>query len=109
MINYCKSKVCCRVDSCNKRNHTLWLPPSDNSSDGSPSYQDYHHATDSHNTEISEPSNETEAAVKSHRFLQVIPIILLNGPLSVEANAFLKCESDTTLLRKNIAKKSNQR
>ena len=58
---------------------------------------------------ILKPPNEIEAAVKSHSFLQVIPITLLNGPLSVETKALLDCESDTTLLRKNIAKRLNQR
>ena len=79
--------------------HTLLHPPSDNSLDGSRSYQNYHHASDSHNTETSEPPNETEATVhtqigKSRTFLEVIPIILSNGPLSGETNALLDCESD---------------
>ena len=39
--------------------------------------------------------------------MQVIPIILSNGPLSVETNALLDCGSDTTLLRKDIAKRLN--
>ena len=108
MIKECKSKICCGIDSCSKRHHTLLHPPSDNSLDGCHSYQNYHHASDSHNTEISEPPNETEATVhtqiaKSH----TLPIILSNGPLSVETNALLDCGSDTTLLRKDIAKRLN--
>ena len=98
MIKECKSKVCCRIDSCSKRHHTLLHPPSDNSTDGSRSYQNYHHSSDSHNTETFEPPNETEATVhtqivKSHTFSQVI-LIKSNGSLSVETNTLLDCGSD---------------
>ena len=91
------------------RHHTLLDPPSDNSSDCSRSYQSYHHATGCHITETSKPPNETEATVcmYGHTFLQVIPVILSNGPLSVETNALLDCGSDTTLLRKDMAKRLN--
>ena len=81
MIKEYQSKIYCRIDSGSKRHHNILHPPSENSSDGSRSYQNYHHSTESHNTETSEPPNETEATVrtqivKSHTFLQVIPIIL---------------------------------
>ena len=110
MTKECKSKICCRIDSCSKRHHTLLHPPRDNTLDGSRSYQNYHHASDGHNTEISEPPNETEATVhtqivKSHTFLQVIPIILSNGPLSVETKTLLDCGSDTALLKKDVTKR----
>ena len=87
-------------------------PPSENSADGPHSYQEYHHATDSHNTVTFEPSNETEATAytrigKRQTFLQFIPILFSNGTLSVEKNALLNCESDTTLLRKDITKRLN--
>ena len=39
--------------------------------------------------------------------MKVIPIKLSSGSLSVETNALLKCGSDTTLLRKEIAKRLN--
>ena len=112
MINKCKSRVGCRIDSCNKRHYTVLHLPTDNSTGGSGSYQNYHYATDSHNAATLEPQNETEATVhtqivKSHSFLQVIPIILSNGPLSVETNALFECGSNTTLLRKDIAKRLN--
>ena len=76
------------------------------------SYQNYHNATDSHNTETLEPPNEIEATVytqivKRNTILQVMRIILSNGPLSVETNALLDCGSDTTLLRMDIAKRLN--
>ena len=72
MIKECNSKVCCGDDSCSKRHHTLLHPPSDNSSDGSHDYWNYHHTTDSYNTKTSELPNETEATihtqiVKSHK------------------------------------------
>ena len=110
MKKECKSKGCCRAGSCNKRHHTLLHPPSDTSSDGPRSYQNYRHAAESHNTETSETSNETEVTAhtqsrKSHTFLQVIQVILSNGPLSVETNALLCSRSDTTFLRKDIAKR----
>ena len=112
MIKECKLVICCRIDSCSKRQYTLFNPPSGNSADSSRSYQIYHYPSDSHNTETSEPPNETEAIVhtqivKSHTFLKVIPLILPKGPLSVEKNALLDCGSDTTLLKKDIAKRSN--
>ena len=44
--------------------------------------------------------------VKSHTFLQVIPIIS-SGPLSVETNALLDCGSATASLRKDVAKRLN--
>ena len=74
--------------------------------------QNYHHASDSHSTETSEPPNETKATVhtqivKSHTFLNIILIILSNGPLSVKTNPLFDCGSDTTLLRKDIAKRLN--
>ena len=71
MISKCKSKICCRNGSCSKRHHILLHPPSENTLDGSRSYQNYHNSSDSHNTETPEPQNETEATVhtkivKSH-------------------------------------------
>ena len=47
----------------------------------------------------SEPPNETEATVhtqigKSRTFLEVMPIILSNGPVSGKTNALLDCKSD---------------
>ena len=39
--------------------------------------------------------------------MKIIPIKLSSGSLSVETNALLKCGSDTTLLRKEIAKRLN--
>ena len=89
-----------------------WIYRVINSSVGSRSYQNCPHATDSYNIETSEPPNETEATVhtqilKSHTFLQVIRIISLNEPLSVETNALLGCGSDRTLLIKDIAKRLN--
>ena len=112
MIKEFKSKVCCRVDSCSKRHLTLLHLHSDNSSDGSRSYQNNHHATDSHNIDTSESTNETKATihtqiVKRHNFSEVIPIILSNGLLSVETNGPLDRGSDATLLRKDIAKRLN--
>ena len=81
--------------------------PSDNSSDGTECYQNYHHGTDSHDSEPSKhpkTSKLRNAQIrKSYPFMQVIPTILSNGPLSEEINAFLECRSVTTLLRKNIA------
>ena len=41
----------------------------------------------------------------SQNFLQVIQLILPNGPLSVETNALSDCGSGTTFLRKDIAKR----
>lgn len=39
--------------------------------------------------------------------MQFIPILFSNGTLSVEKNALLDCESDTTLLRNDITKRLN--
>ena len=94
MIKECTSKVCSRIDSCSKRHLTQLHLPSDNLSDDSRSYQNYHMQlkviTQKHQPKL---PYETEAtvhteAVNSHTFLQVIPIILSNGPLSLETNAF---------------------
>ena len=39
--------------------------------------------------------------------MHIIPIISSNGPLSVKTNPLFDCGSDTTLLRKDIAKRLN--
>ena len=71
MIKECESRVCCRVNSCSKRRNTLLNPPSDNSSNGLRSYQNYHHATDSRSIRDTKWnwSNRTYANCKeSHLF-----------------------------------------
>ena len=88
-----RSKVCCRVGRCSKKHHTLLHPPIDNSFHGPHIYQNFYHATDSDNAEISKPPNEAKAIVHTqigncHSFLQVIPIIS-NRPLSIEKKCLL--------------------
>ena len=73
MIKEWKSRVCFKVDSCKKRHHTILCIPSNNSSDGLCSYQNYHHTPSNYNTGTSEQPNETEATAdtkngKSHTF-----------------------------------------
>ena len=99
MIKECKSQVCCRIDSCSKRHHTLLhhvvtIPPMAHAITRTTIIQ-VTVITQKHPNQI----------LRSYTFLQVIPIILSNGPLSVEMNALLDCGSDTTLLRKDIAKR----
>ena len=71
----------------------LLHPPIDSSLHGPHIYQNFHHATDSDNAEISKPPNEAKAIEhtqigKCHNFLQVIPIIS-NRPLSIEKKCLL--------------------
>ena len=42
---------------------------------------------------------------KNHTFLQVVPIILSNGVLSIEKRLLLDYGSDSTLLKKDITKR----
>ena len=107
MIKERKPKVSRRFDSCNKKYPILLYPIT---SYRLRIYQNHHRIADHHNTEKSVNLNETKATVhtqirKIHTFLQVVPIILLNGPFSIETKSLLDCGSEATLLRKDIAKR----
>ena len=77
--------------------------PSDNTSNGIHSYQNYHHTVDNHNTETSKPPNETEATVHtqivSHKKPHLFTIHA--GPISIETN---KC-THTLWIRYNFVRK----
>ena len=77
-IKECKSKVSCR--ECNKRHHTLLHDP------------DY-------------SAEVNHGSIQSRTYLQVIPITLTKGNISVKANALLDNGSDTTLIKSSLAKR----
>ena len=71
LIKDCKSKVSCRIDSCNKRYQTLLHLHSDNLKNSLRSYQSHHHITSDNNTETPNSPDKTKATI--HTQIRINP------------------------------------
>ena len=90
-IKECKSKKTCAESSCGKRHHTLLHLPSSQSRE---KVEPNDKAAVNNNTSDSE-----------HTYLQIVPVTLFNGEMTVQTNAMLDSGSDSTLIRNDVAVK----
>ncbi|XP_066921098.1 uncharacterized protein [Clytia hemisphaerica] len=87
-VRECKSKVSCR--HCKKRHHSSLHDPN---------------FVDSNDTPEVIESNYGRSNV--HTYLQVIPIAVSNGEITIKVNTLLDTGSDTTLIKSSLASKLN--
>ena len=65
------------------------------------------HETSTNRRSTIEQATVNSHLVKSHTFLQVIPVIISNDSRTGTNNVFLDSRSDVTLISKGLAEKSN--
>ena len=97
-IKDCASTTKCRIDSCNKKHHTLLYDPSFKPVNLSNPVNP-----------ITNPSKESiqnhvlSSAFTNSSILQIIPVILKSGKTWIRTNALLDTSSAATLVRSDIA------
>ena len=101
MLNKCKLQISCRIDSCNKRHHTLLHNPKYINENKDPKKAATNEQENEGKNQNSHMHNHNSFKNK-FTLLKIIPIILNNGIKNIKTNARLDSGSDTTLISTDV-------